>query len=385
MNACKTPERPATLSKAAAAACQGRTVMLLAALALAMAPPLSSAQSNVTVFGTLDAGIEYRSNMPKPPAVQVSSALVYSNALGIRGSEDLGSGMKAMFRLEAGFAPDTGMSLQGGRLFGRQSWVGLGDDNNKIALGMMYTPLYDVIGYLDPLQGANTSLWTMDGGMVSRVDKALRYTRSDGAFHVNAQYSFGSDTVGATINGAAGGAARSRESTFAVDYTTAKLMMALVYDNLHGPMTAAQYGTGLYVPSLLPPAPLTPQRAERAVAALRSTWGDTSLFAGYRRLRTTVQETRHDSNLFWTGLTQRFGPSWTATVGAYHQQVVGIDARPSLLVLQAQYRFSKQTGLYTNVSKVWNTRLSNMGVDLQTQTQLGAAQLGVNAGMFYFF
>lgn len=235
------------------------------------------------------------------------------------------------------------------------------------------------------MQGSNVSLWTMDGGMVSRVDNAVRYTRTDGPFHENVQFSFGSASVESTINGAAGSGANSKEFTASADYTTKQLMVGIVYDNIHGPMTSAQYGLGLFVPSLVPASPLTPRRAERGVAALRYTWDRTSLYAGYRHLRTVIAAKNQSSNLYWGGLSENITPAWVATVGVYHQRVVGLDARPTLVALQTQYRLSKSTGVYANISKVWNTRVSNMGVDLQTQTLSGAGQFGASIGLFHFF
>jgi predicted porin len=335
----------------------------------------------------MDAGVEYISNANKTShsSVQAGAAEVYSNSFGLTGTEDLGGGIKAIFRLEGGFNPYNGSSIQSGRLFGRQAWLGLQNNNNKILLGRTYTPLYDVIGYLDPLQGSNVSLWTMDGGMVSRMDNAVRYTRTDGPFRENVQFSFGSASVESTINGPAGSGAKSKEVTASADYTTKQLMVGIVYDNIHGPMTSAQYGLGLFVPSLVPAYPHTPQRAERGVAALRYTWDHISLYAGYRHLRTVGPTGNESSNLYWGGVSESITPAWIATIGAYHQRVVGVDARPTLIALQTQYRLSKSTGVYANLSRVWNTRLSNMGVDLQTQTLTGAGQFGASIGLFHFF
>ncbi|SDC79567.1 porin [Paraburkholderia lycopersici] len=375
------------ISKFEQIACIARKIVTASLVILSMAPALARAQSSVTLFGSLDEAIEYLTNSGKTShsVVQAAAAEIYANAIGLKGVEDLGGGIKAIFRLEGGISPNTGASLQGGRLFGRQAWVGLQNDNNKVVFGRVYTPLYDVIGYLDPLQGSNVSLWSMDGGFVSRMDNAVRYTRTDGPFHENLQYSFGSDGIDAPLNGVAGGEAKSKEYSVAADYTTDQLMAAVVYDYVHGPMTSAQYGMSLYVPSLVPAAPVSPERAERLATALRYTWGGTSVFAGYRHLKTEVQGVDHDSNLYWTGLTERITPAWVATAGVYHERVAGIDARPTLVALQTQYFLSKATGLYANVAKVWNTKLSDMGVDLQTQTSTGAGQLGASIGLFHFF
>lgn len=373
------------------AMCNEKSKKWLANLCLSIflvVPAVSDAQSSVTLFGTLDEGIEYLTNANKTShsVVQSGPAEIYSNSFGLMGSEGLGGDVKAIFRLEGGFNPYNGTSIQGGRLFGRQAWVGIQNSNNRIILGRVYTPLYDVIGYLDPLQGSNVSMWTMDGGMVSRMDNAVRYTRSDGPFHENVQYSFGSASVESTINGTAGSGSRSKEFAASADYTARQLMAGIVYDNIHGPMTSAQYGLGLFVPSAVPAASSgTPQRAERIAAALRYKWDGTSLFAGYRHLRTVAQAGNENSNLYWGGVTEQFTPAWTGTVGAYHQRVAGEDARPTMVALQTQYRLSKSTGVYGNVGKVWNTRLSNMGLDLQTQTLQGAGQFGASIGIFHFF
>jgi predicted porin len=366
--------------------CGRKRSIALSAAALALTPFAAQAQSTVTLYGSMDAGIEFLTNASGThSAVKAGSSEIVGNDIGLTGTEDLGDGVKAIFRLESGFNPNTGALLQGGRLFGRSAWVGLANANNKVILGRVYTPLYDVIGYLDPLQGSNVSLWTMDGGFVSRMDNAVRYTRTDGSFHENLLYSFGNNGVDATLNGAAGSGGRSKEFAASVDYTSQRFMAAVVYDNIHGPMTAAQYGLDQFVPSLVPAAPVTPTRAERIAAALRYTWGGTSIYAGVRHLKTSVQSSDHDSNIFWTGVSERFTPAWITTLGVYHERVAGVDARPTLVALQTQYLLSKSTALYANVGKIWNTKLSNMGIDTQTQTLTGAGQLGTSVGIYHLF
>ncbi|VVE61283.1 Outer membrane porin protein 32 [Pandoraea captiosa] len=359
----------------------------IACCMVALGSTTAKAQSGVTLFGALDAGIEYLTNAGGTSNSQfkAGSSEVIGNDIGITGSEDLGGGLKAIFRLETGFNPINGGLLQGGRLFGRSAWIGVENEHNKLIFGRVYTPLYNVIGYLDPLQGSNVGLWTMDSGFASRMDNAVRYTRTQGPLHVNVLYSLGSDSVGATLDGEPGGAGKSKEFAASVDYTTDAVMAAVVYDNIHGPMTAAQYGLGQFVPSLVPTAATMPTRAQRIAVALRYTWRDTSIFAGVRHLRTTSSTDNHDANIFWTGVTERFSPVWIGTLGLYHERVAGVDARPTLAALQTQYLLSKTTTLYANVGKVWNTKLSNMGIDTQTQTLTGAGQVGTSVGVYHVF
>lgn len=75
----------------------------------------------------------------------------YSSRIGIRGTEDLGSGLKANFHLEGAVAPDTGLGASSGGLnFQRRSVVGVEGGFGSIVLGRDYTPLFGVSGVVDP-------------------------------------------------------------------------------------------------------------------------------------------------------------------------------------------------------------------------------------------
>jgi predicted porin len=355
-------------------------------LSVLLIPAIAKAQSSVTLYGIIDTGIEYVTNAQKTHhSVVQGTSETYGPSVGLTGTEDLGGGLKAIFRLEAGYNPNTGTSLQGGRLFGRSAWVGLSNDNNKIIFGRVYTPLYDVFLYLDPLLGSNVGLLTQDGGFTSRVDNGVRYTRTDGPFRENLLYSFGQDAVDTPLGSSAGSAGNSKEVSVSVDYTTKTAMVALGYDDIHGTLIANQYELGLFAPSLAITAPTTGERAERIAAAGQYTFKDTSLFAGYRHLRTIAGGDVESSNLYWAGVTQRLTPALSLALGVYHQQVTGSDAKPTSIAFQTQYALSKRTGLYGNIGKVWNSAASNMGLDTQTQTLLGAGQLAVSVGIYHLF
>ena len=107
-----------TLRIAAAGAC-------LSALALA-ATPVRAASSNVTLYGLIDTGLQYVSNGPGGHSkTGISTGNLSGSRWGLRGSEDLGDGLSAIFTLENGFDSSNGQTMQGDRLFGRQAYVGL--------------------------------------------------------------------------------------------------------------------------------------------------------------------------------------------------------------------------------------------------------------------
>ncbi|MCY1263869.1 Gram-negative porin [compost metagenome] len=84
--------------------------------------------TSVTLYGLVDTGIEFLNHAGANGSgsqYRISSGNVTGSRWGIRGKEGLGNDLDAVFVLESGFNSDTGMSGQGGRLFGRQAYVGL--------------------------------------------------------------------------------------------------------------------------------------------------------------------------------------------------------------------------------------------------------------------
>lgn len=101
------------------------------------------AQSNVTVYGILDAGITAaRPGSGAGTVKQVDSGIGYGSRLGFKGSEDLGGGLSANFLMEAGIAVDTGAAQQGGLAWGRQVFVGLTARNWSVTAGRQYSPMW---------------------------------------------------------------------------------------------------------------------------------------------------------------------------------------------------------------------------------------------------
>src|ERR1700737_4890274 len=111
-------------------------------LALAVTTPTAGAahaQSSVTLYGLIDAGISWVSNSKGSKLFQESNNAMNSDRWGLRGAEDLGGGLKAIFVLENGFSINNGALGQGGLEFGRQAYVGLSSDQyGTVTLGRQY-------------------------------------------------------------------------------------------------------------------------------------------------------------------------------------------------------------------------------------------------------
>ena len=127
----------------------------LIALAVLAASGVTFAQSTVTIYGLLDANInstkdQINNGVNAQSQARIDSGGVQTSRFGLKGSEDLGGGLKANFKLESGFRLDTGAIPNNGptnsTLFSRQSWVGVSGGFGEIQLGKMWTPYDDLQG-----------------------------------------------------------------------------------------------------------------------------------------------------------------------------------------------------------------------------------------------
>lgn len=119
----------------------------LIALAVLAASGAAMAQSSVTLYGVADAYVgqtstTLTSTSAKEKQTVVNSAGFNNSRWGMKGSEDLGGGLKANFTLESGFAIDTGAGNAG--LFDRKATVGLSGAFGAVDLGRNYTA-YDAL------------------------------------------------------------------------------------------------------------------------------------------------------------------------------------------------------------------------------------------------
>jgi predicted porin len=104
------------------------------------------AQSSVTLFGVVDEAARYVKN-DNQHIYSLASGGLNTSRIGVRGVEDLGSGLKGGFWLESGINADTGSSSDTSRFFNRRSTVSLLGTFGEVRLGRDYTPTYT--GYAD--------------------------------------------------------------------------------------------------------------------------------------------------------------------------------------------------------------------------------------------
>lgn len=177
-----------------------------AVLTLATCCGVAHAQSNVVIYGLADIGLNFSNNQGGESTHQLNSLGIQGSRLGFRGGEDLGGGLSAVFTLENGFDPSNGNLGQGGRIFGRQVFVGLDSKElGRVTLGRQYDPLVDNLAFMTANGSWGGVLFShpFDNDNTNnsiRFNNAVKYTTSTfGGVSGSAMYAF-SDQAGAFQN-----------------------------------------------------------------------------------------------------------------------------------------------------------------------------------------
>jgi predicted porin len=122
-----------------------KKTLLAAVIPAIFLSTVAHAQSSVTLYGVIDEGFDFTSNGQGQRGYEMVSGDTEGSRWGVKGAEDLGSGLKAIFDLENGFNVNTGKLGQGGAEFGRQAWVGLSSPQyGTFTMGRQYDPTLDM-------------------------------------------------------------------------------------------------------------------------------------------------------------------------------------------------------------------------------------------------
>lgn len=157
------------------------------------------AQSSVTLYGNVDVSVDHVSKSQgaaaasaKYSATRVSPSATSQTSFGFKGVEDLGGGMKASFVLEGQLNHDTGALSQDGRIFGRQSYVGLTTNFGEFRLGRQYAPIFYSTALVTTERFGATDLF-IEGGATNnlhvRQDNQVSYWLKMGGFTGELSYS----------------------------------------------------------------------------------------------------------------------------------------------------------------------------------------------------
>ncbi|MFT5643069.1 MAG: putative porin [Janthinobacterium sp.] len=335
-----------------------KTLIALAALS-ALAGTVQ-AQSNVTIYGNVDAGLRNLTNVNAAgdSKLSMSSGGTYnSNRFGFKGAEDLGNGLKAVFQLEGGYNSGTGAGDTA--LFGRTAKVGISSDYGTVTLGRQYTVSFDTIYAYDPMSYKYTGITlTMAATAGVRDSNIVKYEGKFGAFTVRAGYAAGEQT-GGTSNGA--------KQAVGVNYDNGPISLGAAYtqkkSNLGNGADLKHYTVG---------------------GAYRI--GPVKLSAGYADQKQGVVPTAGTQpdttdKFAWVGASYQLLPALDLRAAYYQDKnnTNNADGKKNLFILSSVYSLSKRTVLYAEIDH------NKFDGGLMVKNNNQSSQNGVSAGVVHYF
>ena len=361
---------------------------LISLAVLAAASNVAYAQSSVTIYGIVDAGIVSERG-GKASVTKVSSGVGSASRLGFKGTEDLGSGLSAVFVLEGGILVDTGASDVAGSIANRQSFVGLKSATaGSLTLGRQYTPWYNTITQVaDPFAagyaGSAKNLMGASGNNVRTSNSLVYATPSFQGFNGEVSYSLGEQS---------GDSKAGRQFGASLGYANGPLTVRLAHNNKNNDAASA---TGV--------TPVLPA-ADRAL-------GRNTLLAANYDFQVVKAFVSYGQN---KGLNSSPLPNATNPVGYTVPPVQSGDSRDALVgatvpvgsgVIMASYIYkddresfnrdsnqialgysqnlSKRTSAYVAFAKIKNK--NGAGYTVGNNTEVGSGDKAFNLGVRHAF
>jgi predicted porin len=343
---------------------------VIAAVGLAGLSSVAMAQSSVTLYGVIDLAVQAgRTNGAS--TTRVDSSSVAPTRFGFQGTEDLGGGTQAVFKLESGFNADTGALANNGVLFGREAWAGLKGDFGQVQLGLNYTPFF--LSYVTYSMGElNTLGWGNATNNfvfvpIARAANSVRYTSPAVAgLTMRAFYSLGNENAanqphGLGKTGAIGINYRNKAFSMDADYlqqnyaSTATLSSTLPVHTGRYYLLGASYDFGLVKPAFLYQSH---RGSDDVTAAINASFANPN--SSFYELNALVRATSNGTLLLSYGEYKKQGDA-TGNAKSYG--------------IRHDYFLSKRTGIYGGVSRVQNDSAASFTVSLA-----GGPGIAVSAG-----
>jgi len=350
----------------------------------------ASAQSNVSIYGILDASITGDRGGAAGGVNKVSSGAASASRIGFKGSEDLGDGVSAIFQLETGVKIDDGTLDATNTLFNRQAFVGLKSlTAGTVTLGRQYTAYHNALAAIaDPFgtgyAGGSKNLFP-DSGTTVRTSNTIMYsTPMFSGVSADVEYSPGEQAGNSDASRIFGGSVgyangplnvrvaylNKNSDTILVPATaTAAAVLATSKNLSHNTLIAANYDFGVVKAFLGLSFDKGPISAPVAVA---------NAF-GYR----VAPIASSDSNEFLVGLSAPVGTGSVLASYQHKNDKTSNNQDASGWGVAYLYPLSKRSNLYAAYGAINNK--NGAGYTVQNNTEAGTGDKGYNLGFRHMF
>jgi predicted porin len=345
----------------------------LLAAALMSAGVVAHAQSSVTLYGRLDAGIEYMSGLPNnsytgsTSRVRAESGDWGTSLWGLKGVEDLGGGYKTLFQLEGSFSTTTGALGSSGSIFNRWATVGLSHDAFGTLLLGRELFISNGVWDFDPFGQSNwSSASLVRGRNWPQSSNNISYQSPKfGGFDVYGQYALSNAT---NWNGN-GTTPQGREGGAQLTYTNSLFQLRGMYDEIRNNVT------GTFTD------PFTASR--EYTAAFNVFLGQFKIQGAYQAIRTSsaasdAGESPTSLDHEWGGVTWQATPAAALIAAVYHVNANKGQGNATIFTIGGSYNLSKRTLLDIQIATVRNSNTANFGLDANAEGPGGTTSAGYN-------
>jgi len=362
-----------------------KTLVALAALAASTAAfAQAGPASSVTLFGIMDVGV---TNIDKNAAgasfTGMTTSNVASSQFGMRGSENIGGGLRAIFELTADVDPNNGAfdgtaanSMNSGALFRRGAYVGLTGGFGQVTLGRRLNPF--LIGAaVDQVHAANST----------QTARAVAMGYAD--FWTKNAITYVSPSLsGLTVHlqhGMSNVAGRSSDGTMnavVAVYSQGPLAAAVGYEKIDGGLTAAEVGATTGVSTIV--ASPAVGKKEAQYANVRYTMGALSVGAGVFQVKGAIANNS-------AAVTTRDGSSVNVRYDLSKQASASVSFNDyegtKVSTLQGRYILSPRTSMYALYQMIDNGKVTTFVPSWggRANPRPGGEQNALSAGVIHSF
>ena len=336
------------------------------------------AQTNVTIYGIVDAAIVGESGGSGAHVTKLTSGAASASRIGFRGTEELGDGMSAFFTLETGVKIDTGEVDAAGTIFNRQAFVGLRTKAGAVALGRQYTPWHTTLATVaDPFgtgyAGTAKNLFP-DNGTNVRTSNTITYASPKvNGVNVELAYSAGEQTA----------MSAGRQFGGAIDYASGPLRVRLAVNSKNTDVAATGVNHDLGRNTLL--AANYDFKWIKLYAAYGIDKGFNAATLGnannpYGGVKPTPSTDGRDMLL---GFRAPVGPGTLMFSAMHKDDRTRFNQDASAWGIGYLYDLSKRTGLYAAYAHIDNK--NGAGYTVANNTEPGTGNTGYNLGIRHTF
>jgi predicted porin len=348
----------------------------LVALAVLAASGAAMAQSSVTLFGIVDAGVTYAKTSGGESNYGVSNSGNATSRLGFRGVEDLGGGLKAGFWLEGAIQNDEGTGAGGGASgpgfeFKRRSTLSLMGNFGEVRLGRELTAAYNTVSSYDVFGqvgiGQNHSFGKI-GDPIRTSNMVSYYTPALSGFKLGVNYGFGEQ---------AGDSSGKRYMGVAAGYENGPLSVGFGYDQQNDP-SFRLYGVDYAV-----------DKSKSLGLGASYNFGAFKLAGLIRQVQAEQAGQKSKLQSASLGATMAVGAAGEARLAYNYYDYKDIDGKAHQLSLGYVHNLSKRTALYGTYAFLKNQK--NESVSLSTgglaidPARAGKNQNAVTVGIRHAF